>query len=261
MRQYKPVQSNILAAIVYAAVILLFQTSCAALNLDKVKISLLQGDYKAAISEGEKILAAANKDTGGLDELYYLLGLGYLKDGNYLRASDIFEIIIKEFSHNKFSKRAELGLGDAYFLSGDLDKAEEQYKAVCRTELKAEAYHRLSQLEAKRGNRQESADYASMLKKEFPGRTGSLFFQNPALTSQGQPYYSVQVGAFSAKQNAEKLKQELVGKGYDAYVQEPISEGSVTMYRVKVGKLSRHSEAQELETKLIREGYPTKICP
>ena len=32
-----------------------------ALNLDKVKVYFLSGDYKAAISEGEKILATTGK--------------------------------------------------------------------------------------------------------------------------------------------------------------------------------------------------------
>ncbi|MBN1913662.1 MAG: hypothetical protein JW788_04610 [Candidatus Omnitrophica bacterium] len=50
----------------------------------------LSGDYKAAISEGEKILAQA-KDQDGLDELYYILALSYMKEGNYLRASDILK--------------------------------------------------------------------------------------------------------------------------------------------------------------------------
>jgi len=54
-----------------------------------------------------------------LDELYYLLSLSYLKDGNYLRASDIFEIILREFKGSRFKEDALLALGDTYFLRGD----------------------------------------------------------------------------------------------------------------------------------------------
>ena len=77
-----------------------------ALNIDKVKINFLNGDYKVAILEGEKLLANS-KNAQGLDELYYFLGLSYLKDGNYLRASDICEIILNEFKNSRFSEGAK----------------------------------------------------------------------------------------------------------------------------------------------------------
>ena len=61
-------------------------SSAYALNLDSLKANLLKGDYKAAISEGERLVARDQRS----DELYYLLGLCYLKDGNFLRSSESF---------------------------------------------------------------------------------------------------------------------------------------------------------------------------
>ncbi len=90
-----------------------------ALDLDKTRALFISGDYKAAITEGEKTMAKTTSNSLGLDELYYILGLSYLKDGNYLRASDIFEIILKEFKDTQFSADAKAGLADAYFLKGD----------------------------------------------------------------------------------------------------------------------------------------------
>jgi hypothetical protein len=80
-------------------------SSAYALNIDKVKINFLNGDYKAAILEGEKILAHS-RQSPDTDELYYFLGLSYLKDGNSLRASDIFEIILSEFKDSRFRQEA-----------------------------------------------------------------------------------------------------------------------------------------------------------
>ena len=51
------------------------------LNLDKVKVYFLEGDYKSAILEGEKLIAQDPHS----DELYYILGLSYLKDEGTVR--------------------------------------------------------------------------------------------------------------------------------------------------------------------------------
>ena len=80
-----------------------------ALDLDKLKAYFLSGDYKSAITEGERVLAKV-EDSGPIDELYYILGLSYLKDGNYLRASDIFEIILNECKGSHFKDDAILRL-------------------------------------------------------------------------------------------------------------------------------------------------------
>ncbi len=100
-----------------------------ALNLDKLNSLFLSQDYKAAILEGEKILAAKGTSSD-LDELYYILGLSYMRDANYLRASDIFEIIINEYKNSPLKEDATLSLADTYFLRQDFDKAEALYKEI-----------------------------------------------------------------------------------------------------------------------------------
>ncbi|MCX5713505.1 MAG: outer membrane protein assembly factor BamD [Candidatus Omnitrophica bacterium] len=108
----------------------LFLAHASDLDLDKVKIYFLNQDYKLAISEGEKILANAGNSTKGLDELYYILGLSYLKDGNILRASDIFEIILNEFKVSNFKEEASLGLADTYFLRENYNEAQARYNKL-----------------------------------------------------------------------------------------------------------------------------------
>ena len=75
----------------------------------------------------------------------------------------------------------------------------------------------------------------------------------------GEPlYFSVQVGCFSRKKNAGKLREELIERGFRAYILElPGDE----LYYVRVGKFSNKSEAKSLEKRLKSKGYPTKICP
>jgi tetratricopeptide (TPR) repeat protein len=247
---------------IFTFCILHFTFPCYALNLDKLKVYFLSGDYKSSILEGERILASSGSSSVGLDELYYILGLSYLKDGNYLRASDIFEIILKEFKDSAFKDDALLGLGDTYFLRGDYDKAQGQYQELIetnpRTKLRALVYYRLSQIGFKKGETQAAKEYLDKLKDNFPLNLEAKL--NQGLYPLSDIYYTVQVGSFSNRINANSLVQKLIGKGYPAYIEEVVSEGK-TIYRLRVGKLRLRQEVLELENKLSQEGYPTKIYP
>jgi len=233
-----------------------------ALDLDKVKILFLRGDYKSAIIEGEKLMASAGEESG-VDELYYILGLCYLEDGNYLRASDIFEIILNEYRDSRFTDEARLGLGDTYFLRGDMARAEECFRELVRSDsgLKAQGYYRLSQVAFKNGNTQAAKDYLEKLKQDSPQNI-ELIRDKDLLPGLGASefYYTVQVGSFSKAVNARNLTEKLNRNGYPAYMEET-SSGQKPVYRVRVGKLHTRIEAVELQKKLAQEGYPTRIFP
>lgn len=237
-----------------------------ALDIDKVKINFLNGDYKAAILEGEKLLAVEGHSPD-MDELYYILGLSYLKDGNYLRASDIFEIILKEFNNSSFKEKARLGLGDIDFLKGNLDKAQSTYEELLGVtsdqELKAQLYYRLSEVAFKKDDGNKGKGYLARLKSEFPQNIETKLDKDLAVIvdSPSGLYYTVQVGCFSNGVNANSLIRKLIRQGYSAYIEEASSPGQDRMYRVRVGKLPTRQAASLLENKLSAEGYPTKIYP
>jgi len=232
-----------------------------AVDLDPLKADLMAGDYKAAIAKGEKMLATSEHDKDA-DGLYYFLGLCYFKDGNYLRASDIFEIIIKEFKGSRYEYEAKLGLADTYFARGDLENAKAGYLALLNDNaavaLRVRLYSRLGQCEARLGNAASAKDYLDKLSRDFPLNMEAGMDSCP-LPGSGF-YYSVQVGSFANKANAENLIRQLERKGYSAYIEEALSQGN-PVYRVRSGKFVARQEALELEARLSKEGYPTKICP
>ncbi len=241
-----------------------FLNSAYAMNFDALKMYYLQGEYKQAIKEGERLVAQANHSSGA-DELYYILALSYLKDGNYLRASDIFEIILNEFSGTSLREKAKLGLADTYFFRGDFLKAQSQYKDILQsnpsTNLRPQIYYRLSRVAQKTGDTAEADEYASKLKSEFPLNVEAIVNNECIFTEASSgSFYSVQVGSFSDSSNAYNLRDKLIGSGYQAFI-EDTDDSSGKMYRVKVGKLQKQEDAALLADKLSREGYPTKICP
>jgi len=225
-------------------ILFVFACNAYALDLDNLKASYISGDYKAAIREGEKLIAAS-RDQPNLDELYYFLALSYLKDGNYLRSWDIFEIIINEFPKSNYLEEAKVGLADTYFLRQDYPRAKQAY----------------SQLLGSTRNEKLKFLLDSRLKlcADKSSQAPALPQEKIVQKSEG-PEYSVQVGAFVSEANAQKLAQDLSAKGYASYSERATQDGK-NIYRVKAGKFAAREEAQALETKLNKEGYPTKIRP
>lgn len=201
-----------------------------ALNVDKVKVYFLSGDYRSAISEGEKLIARDEYSS----ELHYFLGVSYLKEGGYQRSADNFKTVINNFKDSRFKEESRIGLADSYLLREDFSNAGRLYKELInenpKTKFKEQILSRLSDIDSKKINN---------LQCDLEGS-----------------YYSVQVGSFSNINNARNFVQKLINNGYFAYM-----EKSQAAYRVKVGKLKSRSQADELSRKLSKQGYPTKICP
>jgi tetratricopeptide (TPR) repeat protein len=238
-----------------------------AFNLDKLKSHFLQGDYSLAISEGERLLSNASSQEPELDLLYYFLGLSYLKAENYLRASDIFEIILEEFPDTRLKEEVRLSLGDSYFLREDFTRARAYYQEIINknpnTKYKAILYSRLSQAGFKEGNAQTAKEYLDKIKSDFPQGLEAVTKEDICSLPDVKAgvYYSVQVGSFSKSANARNLTQKLINEGYSAYTQETSVSSGAKAYRVKVAKLLRLEDAQQLAKELTRKGYPTRICP
>lgn len=241
-------------------------TQALALDIDKIKIDFLAGDYKAAIVEGERILARTSSRASGLDELYYVLGLSYMKDDNLLRASDIFEIILKECKDSRFKEEAMMGLGDTYLLRHDYANARQTYHQIIDanpgTKLKSQILYRLSQADFKNGNLEEGKVYLGKLQEQTPLASELKHDKETGVIAEdiSSVTYSVQVGAFSKKENAANLLSKLASKEYPAYIEEP-SGGAKLIYRVKVGRLKVKADAEALRKKLTEDGFPTKLCP
>jgi cell division septation protein DedD len=72
--------------------------------------------------------------------------------------------------------------------------------------------------------------------------------------------FSIQVGSFAHKKQAEDLAQRLRGKGYEAYITSKIISGMGRMYQVRIGHYRTLDEAKR-EAKLIgrKEKLPTYI--
>ncbi|MFC1631664.1 SPOR domain-containing protein [Candidatus Omnitrophota bacterium] len=198
-------------------------------SIKKVETLMLRDQYQRAASEARKILTHHQKPSIK-SKAYYLLGVCLLKQAKYAQARDSFRIILRRFRQTKLADDASLGVADSYLLAGEFKQAQKNYQKFLQ---------------------------------DFPrSRLASLARKHLEQAKQGKhianSYFTVQVGVFSKKQNATKLRNQLIGRGFQAFMLHLPSED---LYRIRVGKFNNRMDAEFLEQRLKNAGFPTKVCP
>ncbi len=72
-------------------------------------------------------------------------------------------------------------------------------------------------------------------------------------TAQLAEAYTIQLGAFSSRENAAKLHKKLIKKDYKAYIQKGSSSKGKVLYRVFVGPEIRKNKATRIANALQKE--------
>ena len=67
---------------------------------------------------------------------------------------------------------------------------------------------------------------------------------------KGPRMYSVQIGAFKNRKDAEAVQQKFKGKGYSAYLLRTKTKDRKTVYKVRIGKFKKKKDAELLALKL-----------
>lgn len=230
-------------------------------SLDRIRVSFLKGDYARTIRDCEYLLKRSPRK-GVKEEAYYLLGVSCLKEDNISKAQETFELIIKDFPNGKFIDLAQLGLAEVYSGQTDYDKALGIYSDILEkfsnSSYLSIVLFRLGECYQKQGEWAKARHYYERLAKEYPlsieaGKVNEIL--------KGDEFaFTVQVGSFKDKKNAERLKDAMLNKGYDAYIVKG-STGQITLYRVRVGKFDTRAGAESLERQLKDEGLPSAIFP
>ena len=225
-------------------------------SLDEAYESYLRGDYSGSIYEA----LDKNVKPQESDRSFYLLGMSYLKLGDYSTARNYFRKIIKKYPGSKHYYSSLIKLGDAYFLENDFKKALSAYthalKKHSRISFEPLIYLRLAQIYAKQGEWDKEKKYIRKIKSEFPQSVEMDYAR--ILENRGY-FFTVQVGAFSQRANAQGVVKDLKPE-YPAYMVKE-KAGDLVLYKVRVGKFKDKKPAQDVYDALVDQGYPARIYP
>lgn len=224
----------------------------------------LQGRYERVVLEADRLIDS-NRD--GRGEALYLKALSQLKSGIFKDARESFGELVLKFPKSKMAFDAYLGIGDAYFLGGGINAAINAYQDILNRYPNdkniSAVYYRMGNCFKKAGSDDKAEDCFNKVRRlaplSFEARMIPGFVSSKVPQGASKGYFSVQVGCFKNRKNAEKFAAKLSKEGFDSFVETP-RDSSDKLYRVKVGRLDSKKEAEVLASKLKARGYSTKAC-
>lgn len=206
-----------------------------AVSYASVEKLFLKGDYARAAKGAEELIESSSASRREKEEAGYIKALSLLKTGRFKDARDSFKQFLSKYPKSKRAFDIEIGIGDTYLLEGDVDKAAKIYQDILARYPNDRniviVHHRLGDCHKRIGSNEKTMEY-----------------------------FSIQVGSFKNRRNAERYAAKLSGEGFDSFVETPAASGD-ELYRVKIGRYQSREEARDLESKLKERGYSTKICP
>jgi cell division protein FtsN len=79
----------------------------------------------------------------------------------------------------------------------------------------------------------------------------------PVATASGPGGYSVQVGAFRQRREADAKATQLKAKGYDCVMESPASPKA--LFLLKVGRYNTRADAVAMQRRLQRDGFTSFV--
>jgi len=240
-----------------------------------------KGDYDRAIADYNKALEIDPRCA----DVYNNRGGVWLYKGEYDLAIHDFD---KALGINPNFAKAYSNRGAGWFCKGDFELAIDDYnKALEINPNSAETNKQLAWiLSVYSGNVKKDCSKAAVLpeKEEQPdpkaispqatlaapiAEEGRLAIEPPRHKQAGTPGvapktggFSIQVGAFQSRENAETLTARLKEKGYTARLMPLESWSKKILYTVRIGVYDTRREAEEkAETFSVKENLPSTVRP
>jgi len=187
--------------------------------------------------------------------------------------------ILSQSSDPTILGEAHYELGMLYMLTEDYSQALEHLSHAVGSpslakEKKATSYYYLSGIYMKKGQRDEARKTLEKLIQELPGnayydmgldKLKTIYRQEgdvspPISYTKTQGYYSVQVGSYTKKDNAERVVNLL--KNRYTVSMSKIYKDQKVFWRVRVGEYSRRADASKVALAIkTREGFPAVVVP
>jgi len=228
---------------------------------EEVQRLYLAADIHGTLSRGNAFLDRYHRSRY-TDDVLHLLALTYLSQGKPSHARHALHKIKLNYPRSDLNDQVDLALGDTYARLGVRKKAIRIWSRALteypRTPYGALYHERLATAYQREGQFNLARRHFETLVNSYPNSLES--HKAHKVLSENELYFTIQVGSFSKRQNADKLLGGLRERGMQPYLSQR-ANGSRTYYRVRVGRFDSRKEAELLASRLRKKGYLTKIYP
>ena len=252
---------HVLKCIIFSCLIVLFfSSSLWAASVADIEKDMLNENYARAITTARTVLGRP-LSLNEKRRANYLVGICYLKLANGIRSREYFKKGISEKT-DTITLSCLMGTADSYYIEAQYLEAIKRYDYILSKYRKipneANIVYKMAQSYYHLGDWAKAKKYYKKTKNDYSESFESEFARN--ILDKNCFYYTVQVGSFGNKDNADKLVRKLRKSNYPAFINET-NDNTDTFYRVRVGKFSELQEAKQYEQNLKKDALPTKIYP
>lgn len=202
-------------------------------------------------------------------EAYYWLGNIYLDKRKYNKAIEYYNKVLYSKTYNDMVPLANLGIAYAHYEMQKYEVAINQYKKIkelfpyaeiminvyiglgdsyFRLKKYKEAYINYKKVLEKYPDTPQATIAENQLKhiKRRKPFVSSSIEKNPDIINKN---FTIQVGSFKNKSNANNLRIKMKKNGFDSFVVE-FKKGDTIMYRTVVGRFAEKRDALETKDKI-----------
>lgn len=227
-------------------------------DISSIRGAFLREEYETVVRETGREMGRG----GAEDELLYLRGVSALKLRDWDLARSALTRLVEEHPVSPWTPQGWLALGDSWMGAGRPERALAVYGKVIRErragDLAPQALSRLGKAQRELGLWQEARSSLEQVTRAAPDSAEAA--QAREMLGREDFFFTVQVGSFVTRPNADRLAQELQRRGYPAEVSEAVMDGKI-FHRVRIGRFAKRSEAEDEARRLSGDGFPARIFP
>jgi tetratricopeptide (TPR) repeat protein len=227
------------------------------------KYSFLNGSYSITLEQTKEFEKKFDQSVF-LPEILWLSGCSYLITGYREEAEQRFRMILEKFPQSEWVPWALLGLGDFFFLQKKFEQAIDQYSNLINSYGDSDALPlaliSLCWCFIETKDPENALFYYNLYKDRYP--SGILEQEKPLekiraelkekIVKRKKTEYTIQVGVFSDKIQAEKAFKEFDSKGYTTRISE-ILEDQETRWSVEVGIFGSKKKAESFKNRIGKQ--------
>ena len=219
-------------------------------NIDMYLSLIEKGNYNGVIENLPELISKYPSDPG-------VLYLKSLLTENGDSAIKQYKSIIKNYPESKYAANSAMKLGEYFYAKGLYTQSANLLKNIPGKYPRFKEMQRLTDLMMNSFNAIGEADsakyYGLIIKSMFPSINADISNDNMKLSqvfdfkkkkSDKGPYV-VQIGAFSSKENAKRLKLQVSQLGYNVSINNVNSNGK-TFYAVRINRYKSKKKAEEI---------------
>lgn len=217
----------------------------------EAQAAIARGDWDDAYVRLAKFLRDAPESAWALNARY-LIGVYYLATKDLDSAQEEFHIVARR-AEPRLARQAQIRLADTMRARRDFSEAAELYSSLLATSRRhddePELLLKLGLVRQRQGKWNDA--------EAILGRVVSAYPESPfalrALEQRALPrYFSLQVGAFGEKTNAEQMRRDLASRGHDSSIHAFQKEGRC-LWCVRVGIFDSRSQALDFKAGLTQD--------